>query len=192
MFYDDDKYICDFDEIKKEFCKKENIENLSSCDGLYYKEYEFYFIEFKDIEKILRKNLPIKNIRKSIKKFIKNNFYKKNLLKKIDESKYILDTYLYKLKKRDIKLNSKYFYYIIVSFPLSPSKNIFTKLKLLSYKPTFIKPKNGLINENIEKELQEEINNLNNIYFLEECKYLSKEDFLSKKLFWKSKECKGV
>ena len=186
MFEEEDKFLCDFDDLKKKFCKNKKIESLTSCDGLFYKNKKIYFIEFKDLEKIISGNLSAKNVKKSLKKFIKKNFENNNLLKKIDESKHILDDYLYRAQQRKLKFELDYFYYIVISFPDVPSKNIYLELKMLSVKPTMIN-----INE-IKKKLKKEIDYLNDkVYFLKECKYIKKEEFLKKQLFWKSKECKG-
>ena len=57
---------------------------------------------------------------------------------------------------------------------------------MLSFKKTMINI------DSIREKLKIEINSLNDkIYFLKECKYLEKEEFLKRELFWKSKECKG-
>jgi len=181
MFNDEDKFLCDFDNLKRNFCKKKKIESLTSCDGMFYKEQKIYFVEFKDLEKITNKNLSEKNIIKSIKKFLSKNFENNNLLKKIDESKHILDDYLYESRQRKLKFELKYFYYVVISLPtLSSSKDVYLKLKMLSLKKTIV--------NNVKKE----IDYLNEkIYFLSECKYVKKEEFLEKQLFWKYQELKG-
>ncbi|WP_457565074.1 hypothetical protein [Caminibacter sp.] len=181
MFDDEEKFLCDFDTLKKEYCENNRCQSLSSCDGLFIKDNEFFFLEFKDLKKI-KKNKDIKNF---VKKHIQN---KDSFLRKIDESKHILDFYIYKID-RDMKFNSKFFYYVVITWPIvSFSENFYLKMKMLSVKPTKIEKEIESLKTKI-KDKVEEISK--KVYFLEDCDYLEKEEFISKSLFWNSKECKG-
>jgi len=182
MFECNEKFLCNYDGLKEEYCKDNQCKSLTSCDGLYYKDMNFYFIEFKDLKKI-RKD---KNIKRFVKEHIDDN---DKLLNKIDESKHILDYYIYKYD-RNIKFKSKYFYYVVVTWPeVDSSENFYLKMKILSSKPTNIKKETvGFLKKKVDTKIKEL---RNKVYFLQDCDYLEKEEFLKRKLFWLNENCKG-
>jgi len=183
MFEYNEKFLCNYDSLKEEYCKDNKCKSLTSCDGLYYKDMNFYFIEFKDLKKIKKD----KDIKKFVKEHIDNN---DKLLNKIDESKHILDYYIHKYD-RDIKFKSQYFYYVVVTWPeVNSSENIYLKMKILSSKPTNIKKETFCF---LKKKIDTKIKELKNkVYFLKDCDYLEKNEFLEKNLYWSINECKGV